>query len=131
MSAQSMPGSKHWIFLQTFAVKFLFLCCAIYHFQAGLKSSPRHLGNPVYQNIRCLLGSGFRKPEISSLNPVIGNFNLLLNCIEKTKIKKIEAGNRPIFKETNIAPAKQNRINKLATYVLYSLTVGGLTSSYK
>ena len=36
-------------------------------------------------------------PEIRGSNPVIGEYYLLSNCIEKTKINKKEAVNCPFF----------------------------------
>ena len=38
-------------------------------------------------------------PEVRGSNPVIGKlyYQYTVNCIEKTKINKIEAGNGPIF----------------------------------
>ena len=48
-----------------------------------------------------LVARSLPTPEVRSSNSVIGEIfiNLFnINCIEKTKIKKIEAGNYPFFK---------------------------------
>ena len=39
-------------------------------------------------------------PEVRGSNPVIGKFICTINCVEKTKIKKKEAGKGPIFFKT-------------------------------
>ena len=38
-------------------------------------------------------------PNVRGSNPVISKIYITVNCIEKTKIKKKEAGNGPFFKK--------------------------------
>ena len=51
--------------------------------------------------------ASFPKAEVCSSNPVIGEILFIINCIEKKKIKKKEAGNGPL---------KKSRLNYLLKF---------------